>query len=961
MRLSEPIVKLSFVFLAVAVAWVVGISPALARELRYHEYLASFDQADRPLLEITVHASEFTSGEGLASTDEGVVLLSEDGFIEWEVNVPTAGLYNISLSYFPVSGRGGSIEREIIINGQRPFAEAGYLVFHRVFGDAGPIIRDSLGNEIRPAQVEYPMWLEVPLTDSRGYTQEPLLFYFAEGINTVRLVAVQEPMFLRSLTMGQLHRPLSYGEFLTGKGTETTVQNVLVKVQGEDALYRSHPTLFPIADAGDPTVEPYHPAQIRLNTIGGWRFNQPGQWISWEFEVPETGLYKIAFKAKQNIRRGISSNRRILIDGRVPFAELDTMEFPYSNRYQMHVLGGEDEPYLIPLEKGRHEIALEVVLGNQASLIQAVEDSLYRLNTIYRKIIMVISPDPDPLRDYQLPERVPEVLAQMADEAQVLHSLADELEGLTGQVGGHMLTVRNLALQLESMAAKPESIQLRLNEYRDNLSALGTWILQTVEQPLQIDYFLVASPDVELPRAEPTFWETVWHEFRKLAASFTHNYAALGDVAGTQVPFDRTIKVWIGTGRDQAQALKSIIEDSFTPQTGIKVDLELVNMNILLQAALAGRGPDVALGVDPSQPMNFGLREAVLDLTRFPDFAETASRFVPAALEPFAFRQSVFALPEQLPFFMLFYRKDILDELGLSVPQTWDEVLFIIPELQKANMNFGLPYTVVNRSVGGNIGEAPAGGGSLSASQGVLTFLMFLNQMGVDLFQEDARATNLNTQAAVEAFQFWTDLYELYDLPVEYNAENRFRLGEMPLLVAPYTLYNTLTVFAPELRGEWGFAPVPGTMRDDGTIDRTVPASGSASVILSSSREQDAAWEFLKWWSDAETQTRYALDLEALMGKAARYPAANPDTLRALPWPVEDLRKLEEQLQWVRGVPEVPGGYMVGRHLDNAFRRVVEKQAPIRETLLDYNRVMNEEIESKRYELGLHLEGGSRL
>jgi len=57
------------------------------------------------------------------------------------------------------------------------------------------------------------------------------------------------------------------------------------------------------------------------------------------------------------------------------------VEFPYSTRYQMHRLGGE-EPYLIYLEKGRHELTLEVVLGQQAALIQAVEDSLYELNRI---------------------------------------------------------------------------------------------------------------------------------------------------------------------------------------------------------------------------------------------------------------------------------------------------------------------------------------------------------------------------------------------------------------------------------------------------------------------------------------------------------------------------------------------------------------------------------------------------
>jgi ABC-type glycerol-3-phosphate transport system substrate-binding protein len=949
--------------LAVLTLWILVLlvlcpGAALGRELRYNQYLADFLQAPRPELELTLFGSNFSNAYRAEKLADGSVLVAEEGFIQWMIDVPEAGLYNISLVYSAAPGRGASVEQELLINGKRPFAEARYLIFHRTFGNGGPAPKDSLGNEIRPAQVEYSLPRTQPFVDSRGYTQEPFLFYLPQGLSTIRLVSHQEPIVIEKLLIGQVNQPSPYQEVKKSWPSQETC-GVLLKIQGEDALYRSHSTLFAISDTGDPTIEPYHPAQIRLNSIGGWRFNQPGQWITWEISVPESGLYTIAFKAKQNIRRGISSNRRVLIDGEVPFAELGAVEFPYSTRYQMQVLGHQDQPYLIYLSEGLHELTLEVVLGDQATLVQAVENSLYELNSIYRRIIMVISPDPDPLRDYQLAERIPEVLVHMAEQASLLNDLADQLEEGTQQRGGHMLTVRNLALQLASMATTPESIQVRLEEYRDNLSALGTWILQTMEQPLQIDYLLVASPDVEHPVASPTLWQTVAHEFSKLSASFTYDYSALGDLR-QDAAGGRTIRVWIGTGRDQAQALKAIIEDSFTPQTGIRVDLELVNMNILLQATLAGRGPDVALGVDPSQPMNFGLREAVVDLSQFSDFPQVAAWFYPAALEPFTFRDWVFALPEQLPFFMLFYRQDILSELGLTIPQTWDDVLYIIPELQKDNMNFGLPYTVINRSVGGNIGEAPAGGGSLSASQGVLSFLMFLNQQGVDLFQDDAAETNLHTQVAFEAFQFWTDLYELYNLPVEYSAENRFRLGEMPLVIAPYTLYNTLTVFAPELRGEWSFAPVPGVVRDDGSIDRTVPASGTASVILSSASDPEAAWDFLKWWAEAETQTRYALDLEALMGEAARYPAANPATLRNLPWPLEDYRKLEEQLSWVKGVPEVPGGYMVGRHLDNAFRRIVEKQAAIRETLLDYNRVMNEEIRSKRAELGFDEEGGSR-
>ena len=46
-----------------------------------------------------------------------------------------------------------------------------------------------------------------PLSDSRGYTQEPFLFYFPEGPNTIRLEARQESIFIAELILGQISRP----------------------------------------------------------------------------------------------------------------------------------------------------------------------------------------------------------------------------------------------------------------------------------------------------------------------------------------------------------------------------------------------------------------------------------------------------------------------------------------------------------------------------------------------------------------------------------------------------------------------------------------------------------------------------------------------------------------------------------------------------------------------------------
>lgn len=953
----------SCLFLLV-IGCILVASNGIASALSYQEYLRSFPLATRPDLEIVVPITQLSSLMPSSSDVEvdyffqeasrPVVITGEQSEVYWEVRVPRAGFYNIAVEYFPMPGRGSAIEREIIINGNTPFADGEYLSFTRMWSDSSQIRRDKIGNEVRPTQEESPEWREVLLADSRGYETNPYLFYFHEGVNTIGFASTKEPMAIGSLRLMQHQSPPSYEDWQTKHNVvDDNVSDIVIKVQGEDSAIRSDSTLFAMSDPGDPTVEPYHPAQIRLNTIGGQRWSRAGQWIRWEFEVPQSGFYNIAIKAKQNVRRGTYSNRKVRINGEVPFREVEVVSFPYSNRYQMNLLGG-DEPFLFYLEAGVNSIELEVVLGELAEVMRSTEEMLYELNTIYRRIVMITSANPDPIRDYQLEERIPETLVQMNTLGNELERVAMRLEDYTGQKGGHVLVLRNLSRQLQNMSANPDTIAKRLGEYRDNIGALGTWILETMEQPLQIDYIVIASPDQTLPRAEPTVMESLQHEFRSLVASFTHQYNVVGESSDNDtVDQIEPLKVWIGTGRDQAQSLRTMIDDSFTPQTGIPVTLELVNMNVLLAATLAGKGPDIALGVEPSLPINYGLRGAVVDLSKFEGFEALASQFAPNAFISYTFRDKVYALPEQQPFPMLFYRKDILEEKGLRVPQTWDDVFNIIPELQKDHMNFGLPFTTVSRDAGGNIGDAPAGAGSLSASQGVTTFLMFLNQKGEWLFKDDAVATNLDSKASLEAFTIWTDLYELYNLPVEYNQENRFRLGEIPVLIAPYTLYNVLSVFAPELRGEWGFTTIPGTVQPDRTIDRTAPSVGLASVMLSNAKDKKAAWAFLRWWSDAQTQARYGWELESIMGPAARYPTANLEALAQLPWTVKEYQTLMDQWQWVTGIPEVPGGYMVGRHLDNAFRKVIFQHEPTRETILDYNRLMNEELTEKRRELGI--------
>src|SRR5690606_3982664 len=106
------------------------------------------------------------------------------------------------------------------------------------------------------------------------------------------------------------------------------------------------------------------------------------------------------------------------------------------------------------------------------------------------------------------------------EQAQVLTDIANELEEYTGQKGGHIAVLTTFARMLEDMARRPYAIPRLIGEFRDNVGALGTWMNQTMEQPVQIDYILVTSPDQEIPNAKPTALQTFTHEIKAFLASF---------------------------------------------------------------------------------------------------------------------------------------------------------------------------------------------------------------------------------------------------------------------------------------------------------------------------------------------------------------------------------------------------------------------------------------------------------
>ena len=906
----------------------------------YTRYTERYAQVKAGAHDIPLDIFSWTDASGVAilenfEKEKRVLRTEEESFIEYTVNVAQDGMYNVYLEYYPLPSRGINIERSLKINGETPFLGADRLTLYRVWGDEGSVRFDNQGNEIRPTQVEKPRWESVSFSDSLGYTVEPYVFYFQAGENTFRLEGINEPAAIRALALKAPVQTKNYREYAAGIDmSRFRNASYVQKVQGEDARYRSDPSLYPVYDRSSGATEPPSVAKIKLNMIGGQSWRVAGQWIEWEFHVPENGMYRFSVKGRQNYNRGFVSNRSVLIDGQVPCAELAEVPFTYSNRWNLVTLSDGQGDMLFPLGAGGHTFRLQATLGAIGEMLSVMEESVFRLNGIYRKILVLTGPEPDIYRDYRVDMVYPEVITAMELESKILYKLVDDLTAYSGERSAQAAVALTLARQLELFVRRPDKIPRTLVNFKFNISALGDSLLALAQSQLDVDYIVISSSDAPLPPVRENFFVAASHEIRSFLASFFVDYNNLGNVYGKGA---NVVEVWMLAGRDQSSIIKAMIDDTFTPQTGIRVNVKLVAPDAVMPAVVAGTGPDAALTVPQGDPVNYAVRKAAVDLSRFDGYDELIKEFDHSVIVPFEYAGGVYGLPETQYFHVMFYRNDIMDELEIDLPDTWDDLINILPIIQKSNMNVGIPSVAT----------------TVQANIDITNFLAHLFQRGGSVFNSEGSRTMLSSEAGIDAFDVYTKFFTHYKTPKVFDFVNRFRTGEMPLGFADYTNFNTLEVFAPEIRGLWGFARMPGLKKSDGSIDRSVSTGTLATMIFSNARYPDLAWEFVKWWLSADTQLRFGRELESVMGAAARYPTANYEAFKRLSWGSQQMAVLDEQRSWTVGTPEVPGGYFVNRHIINAARRILNEGEDTRETLLDYTITINDELIKKRKEFGL--------
>ncbi len=861
--------------------------------------------------------------------------------LDWKVNISQDGFYTVKISFCALGGNGGDIKRALLIDGASPFEEAENFLLTRVYRDSGKPRVNVAGDEVSPTLEEIFCRQEQAVYDIEGLYPTPLKFFLSAGEHVLTLEYIQEDIYLEAVV---LEAPLKISDYAEVSKTyraedkKAAEQNAAIHFEAEqNTTDKTQSTLAMISDS-DPAMTPQKYGYTVMNAMGGTYWNTANDSITWEFKVKKAGLYKLNLRLYQHYLDGLPIHRQIAIDGEVPFTEFLEYQIQDDKRWRNETLSDEDgNPYLLYLSEGTHTLTMTVKLGQSANgtLMKMLEDASASLSDLILDIRMIIGNNPDTLYDYRLEQKIPTLLEDLEGLIQAMEACTELALTLNDTRPMICNQFDQIASRLRAMADDPYTIPSNMEDLTTALTNFGTWIAGLANQPLAVDYIEFLAPEAEPVIRKATFFDQLASAWISFIKSFSKDYSSVGGMT-ENAEITEQLSVWIGRGSTYAKELKNLSDDSFTPETGINVSVHMLpagqlnsgSVNALMLAVSSGDAPDVCLGVSAESPGEFAIRNALADLTQFPDYSDVTPRFYSEMLVPFTYQGKVYALPETMTFQVMMYRTDVFKKLGLAVPDTWEDVYSkMLPILNQNKLQF---YVFTNTVYS--------------------TFDMFLYQHGGTYYNEEYTESALDSPEAYAAMKEYCDLFTTWGMPTAADLYNRMRTGEMPVGIGDYTVYLKLLTAAQELSGKWAIAPVPGLKKEDGTIDRSIGACVSEScMIMQQSDKKKEAWEFLKWWTDAEIQSRYARTIEGIYGRSARWPTATVEAFDSLSWRKGDLKVIKESLSHIKAQPIVLGSYYTTRHVTNAWNRVVvSKSQSVRDSLEDTVKAIDKELKRRR-------------
>lgn len=896
--------------------------------------------------------------------DTQVVQLESEKTTKFTFNVDKAGVYQVGFDY-KVYDESSILDGEtsLVLNGETPFYEARTLAFPAMWNAASEPQYDKYGNEVVAQPVKSTTWLKKYVDDSSGRRNGALLLELKAGENTIELTLKDG-----SLRVGAIYLEAPETE-LPAYTTQTSTGSQHAEMQAEVIAVRNDSSIRANCEY-DCNLTPYKTSTKVLNLLDGASFAEAGQMVTYEFDIEEDGVYYFAYRYRQADKSDFPVFVDISVDeyntdgsfkesGKVQYSNMKDYGFYSCNDFEVETMTDKasGEFIGIPLTKGSHTITMVISNDNIREALETVDIVMNQISDLSLEITKVVGSNTDKYRQIDISEYVSDVDVRMETWIKQLQEQYDALSQYSeAKEPGALASLKIAITQLTSLAEEPNKIPYRLAELSTSSSSvsqyLATFITDITNNAVSFDWIYAYEGDYTLPKDKGIF-TSMWESIKRFFASFTSQAYSVDNVD------TKHLQVWINRSRQYIEIIQRLIDNSFTPETGIQVDLCIMpDAQKLILANAAGEAPDVALGVDYALPYDLAVRGALADLTQFEGYQETLSQVPTGLLIPGTINDSIYAIPETFYFWVLYYRTDILDKLGLEVPDTMEDVKDMLPDLKNRGLDFYYPTA-------GTTGQR---------SFAMTTPLIY--QYGGSIYGETAQeGTTLNSTASMEGLTELTELFTIYDIPEECTSfYQHFRNGDIPIGVADYFMYNMLINAAPEIANSWGISLVPGVADEYGVVQRQV-AGGAQSDIIFAQKDgtyvttrtgehidrEEAAWDFLSWWMSTDTQVEFGTVLQQTYGSEFIWNSANIEAFNQLPWKSDAKKVIAEEMEWITETPRIPGTYMAEREISNTYIAVVNAGDTLRTSVDAAVKIIDRETNRKLEEFGYIDSDGNTL
>ncbi len=896
------------------------------KEYKGEQVVTKIDEniSDMGTAELTSDKKEYTGSNKVLDMELGDT-------VSVTVKAPEDGQYFVLFNYLSYDESILPIEVSLQVDGKYPFYECRNLEFETYYAKDEEASYDRYDNEVVTIPNKLIRWEEKYLMDSSYRHSEPLALELTAGEHVFTFEVNEGNFLFGNIT---LVAPFEVDEY---KGSETAPGKEIITIQGEDIFEANDSSIHGICEF-DTSVYPYKAVDTVLNTLDSGSFDVAGQMVTYQFKVEKAGYYYIGMNYRQSDKTDFQVFLDVLVDGKIPNTAFQSYGMNYTTKYKVSTLKDSDGKNLsVYLEEGLHTISFRINQDIIREVMEQLDVIMAGINDLSLEITKVAGTNSDKYRDLQLSKYIPNL-------EKTLYGYADKLEALEKSMLPYSSSKKNVAVmssviiaaeQLRSLADEPDEIPYRIGELSTSANSANRYLANTIDSLIRnniaIDRIYIYQEDATVPKA-PGFFKSLWMNITRFIASFTDQ------AYSTSNTDPEHLQVWVSRSTQYVEVMQKMIDEQFTPATGIKVDISIMpDQYKLVLSNASGSAPDVATGINYTVPYELAIRGALVDMTQFEDFKTVAADYEPGFFLTGTIGDSVYSMPETMNFWVLFYRSDVLDKLGLEVPETMDEVIDILPELQMRGLDFYYPAS-----------------GMLAMRNFHGTTPLVVQNGGALYYDTAELGTALGEEAAIKGFTQLTDLFTIYDMPINIdNFYQHFRNGDMPIGIADYNMYNMLTNAAPELDGSWEIALAPGTIQEDGSINYATCGCAESTVIFKSDAAREAkAWEFTKWWSSAEVQAEFGQTMQITYGDEYMWPTANTKAFAKLPWDTDSKEVIADFMKNVVDVARIPGTYLLEREMSNAFNDIVVNGDNEQTRIDKAVKVINREIERKLEEFG---------